>query len=477
MEIIGNSVTNNNMDGYGGGIYVGYSTYTDVGTVTLPADAKIYNNHALTAGDDIYVASGNGTVPSLTFGEVGSNWVLNDCEHFIDGWYQDGSGNRWVGHAETPEENNMELFPVEGSTTVTGLTALKAAHGEDYQKKTSLPGLEKKVETTNEEGETVWGDATSANANDKVNFQLTSNVPEDLLNYLMPEDAEDPKVDTPQNAALLAGDPLEGRGSYVLTFHDVMDGHLAFDANSVSVTIGSKPLDDEYYTVHVPGATHGEGEDAETCTFEITLDLVDLYNRGLITDEDISAATPITVTYTATLDKDVTAGEYLNTAWVSYPTDETEKDTVTVDTYDINIFKYDQSTSEGLNGAQFELYGAGAYTKDEEGNWTKVDGAEPIRTGIISGQDGYVTINGLAEGTYYLVETQAPEGYVASEKPLEIVIPEKADTENVVHVQFANSPIPHTGGMGTTMYTVGGTAILALGGALFVLNRKKLQQA
>ena len=38
---------------------------------------------------------------------------------------------------------------------------------------------------------------------------------------------------------------------------------------------------------------------------------------------------------------------------------------------------------------------------------------------------------------------------------------------------IANTLIPHTGGMGTTMFTVGGAAILAAAGALFVVTRRR----
>lgn len=55
LEIMGNHVTNDLLDGFGGGVYVGYGANYDP-TVTLPADAKIYNNHATVGGDDIYPA-------------------------------------------------------------------------------------------------------------------------------------------------------------------------------------------------------------------------------------------------------------------------------------------------------------------------------------------------------------------------------------------------------------------------------------
>ena len=132
LEITGNHVTHDLLDGYGGGIYVGYGDNYDP-TVVLPADAKIYNNHAITGGDDIYVSDGvNG--PSLTFGEVGEGWALDgdpDCTHDIDGWYDDSENARWEAHAANAADNHIIEFTgfTDGAATVTGLTALKAAHG------------------------------------------------------------------------------------------------------------------------------------------------------------------------------------------------------------------------------------------------------------------------------------------------------------------------------------------------------------
>lgn len=66
LEIMGNKVTHNLLDGYGGGLYVGYGDNYDP-EVILPANVKIYNNHALVGADDIYVSEGVDG-PSLTFG-------------------------------------------------------------------------------------------------------------------------------------------------------------------------------------------------------------------------------------------------------------------------------------------------------------------------------------------------------------------------------------------------------------------------
>lgn len=444
LEITGNQVTNNQLHGYGGGIYVGYGDNYDP-TVVLPADAKIYNNYATNGGDDIYVSQGkNG--PSLTFGKVGTDWVLDDCDHLIDGWYQDGENARWqVCNLPEGEERYAVEYPLESETvTVTGLTALKAAHGLEPKDKVSYPGLDKKVGDDGEEMNDVDVDAA---AGQKVNFKLTSNVPTDLLNYLNPEAVTPPFIDgeKPGTAEKVE---IEDRGEYVLTFHDKLNEKLINPENYV-VKIGDTELTTEQYKVLTP---------TDECSFEIALDLAALYEADVITDDDIENATFITVTYDATLSADATAGSYKNTAWVTAPKDwKTSEDIVYVNTYAIDIFKYDQADKTGLVGAEFTL-------TDAEG--TVIDT-------VTSGEDGHVVIDGLDAGTYTLTETKAPEGYVKSDTPLTIVIPDDADETFTVNVSFANSQIPHTGGTGTLMFTIGGAAIIATAGVLLLVSRKK----
>ena len=430
---------------HGGGIYNSGAS----ARLTLPSDAVIYNNHALTDGDDIY---NSGTIE---FGQVGSDWALDDCDHIIDGWYDDSDGARWKAHADTDagESNHIVEFTefTDGLATVTGLKALKAAHGEDAQDKTSYPGLDKSIVTDSGD---VKNDSVAAG--DTVNFKLTSNVPDDMSNYIIP-DVDDPDINT------LANVPVEDRGAYVMTIHDQMDDALVLDPESIVVTIGDTELAllDEYTITY--DVTH---EDNGVCDFEITLDLVGLYEMGAITDDDIENATPIVVTYSATLDENATAGDYINTAWVTYPEGQSSESVVTVKTYAISIFKYDQTDEDtGLEGAKFELY-------QKDGGGSVIASSKVTLT---SDKNGYAKADGLDAGTYYLKETKAPEGYVGSDQELTVVIPDKAGTNNIANVKFANSPVPHTGGMGTAMFTVGGAAILAVAGALFVTTRRKAE--
>mgnify|MGYP005758701563 CR=1 FL=1 len=324
--------------------------------------------------------------------------------------------------------------------------------------KTSYPALDKKVQTgTDAEGNPIWADADTAAAGTNVNFKLESTVPEDLLNYLNPDPVDPPEINGEPQGDPTEGDVPEGRGEYQLTFHDQMD-EAFINPDGFEVKIGDTTLTEGQYTLT-------QTDLADGCDFEITIDLVALY--GSVIDQDDLGVTPITVTYTATLAEGTTAGNYVNEAWVHYPDADSEHDTVTVKTFDITVFKYDQATAtgegdswtaKGLPGAIFTLY-------SDEDCTVVVDTAT-------SDNDGYATFTGLDAGTYYLKETAAPEGYVKSDKALEVTI--TVDTaDNTVSVSFANSLIPHTGGMGTTLFSIVGGVLIAMAGTIFVISRRK----
>ena len=346
-----------------------------------------------------------------------------------------------LGAAIDPDGDNE--YTVTAETEATG--------PETGDEKVSKPGLEKWIVLEN--GTEV--EADTAAAGDEVDFKLESNVPQDLLNYLEPDPADPPQV------AVNAIEP--NSGTYPLTFHDNMDEAFENPTNFV-VKVGDTVLTEGQYTLVTAGLTDG-------CDFEVTVDLAALYEAGLISEDDLGV-TPVTVTYTATLKEGTTAGDYYNTAWVSYPNSETEQDKVKVETFKIDVFKYDQADEKGLAGAEFALYDETAI--DQDGNL--IEGATPVLEGIVSGEDGHVVIDGLDAGKYALVETKAPDNYVKSDTPLMLTI-EAGIEPNVVNVKFANSKIPHTGGMGTTLFTIGGVVLLAAAGTLFVVSRRKQQHS
>ena len=121
-EIVTSRVpTNYSGSTYGGGIWAN-------GTVVLPSDAVIYNNHSLSAGDDIYLENG----ANITFGSVGNDWYLDgepDCTDKITGWFDDAKDTRWDAHQSDLDNNHIvEVDAGTYSNTEDGL-AIKAAHG------------------------------------------------------------------------------------------------------------------------------------------------------------------------------------------------------------------------------------------------------------------------------------------------------------------------------------------------------------
>ncbi len=119
-------ITNNgSKTEYGGGIQ-------NYGEIIISADAQLYNNHAKIAGDDIYNSTftkkGVTYKPSLTFAPVGKDWVLDDCNDPIVGWYHDGKEKRWNGDGKDTEYYTDE-YEVKAEAVSEAL-ALKAAHGQ-----------------------------------------------------------------------------------------------------------------------------------------------------------------------------------------------------------------------------------------------------------------------------------------------------------------------------------------------------------
>ena len=117
------SILQNYEKGNGGGIYNGAT-----GSLTLPSGAKIYNNIAAKAGDDIF-SLGKIVVPAT------GKWILDQNhdgvgDHSIAGWFEDGLGSdnpqRWQAHAED-EDANYIIGIEEGNFEIP--LALKAAHG------------------------------------------------------------------------------------------------------------------------------------------------------------------------------------------------------------------------------------------------------------------------------------------------------------------------------------------------------------
>ena len=118
LNLLAGSVRYNHAGNQGGGL-------CNKGTAIFSDDVELYNNHATSAGDDIYNADG----ATITFGPTGRGWELDgdpDCYDFIDGWYDDSEATRWSAHGDEADLHMVLVAPV---ASYTGPLSLKAAHG------------------------------------------------------------------------------------------------------------------------------------------------------------------------------------------------------------------------------------------------------------------------------------------------------------------------------------------------------------
>lgn len=187
------------------------------------------------------------------------------------------------------------------------------------------------------------------------------------------------------------------------------------------------------------------------------------------------------------------------------PGKDTIEDKAIVYTFKLNIIKKANSVNgAALGGVKFDLYkevpvgtaGAANTTEVKEAGldtsktWLKV--ASNLTT---DDKTGEVSRSGLANGTYYLVETKTVEGYNLLKAPVKVNLNVEyvtTTTENgVTKTEFTenNKPsdgthsetiinkkgfqLPTTGGMGTLLFSVIGVIVMIAAAFILLKGRKK----
>ncbi|MBQ2775436.1 MAG: LPXTG cell wall anchor domain-containing protein, partial [Clostridia bacterium] len=155
----------------------------------------------------------------------------------------------------------------------------------------------------------------------------------------------------------------------------------------------------------------------------------------------------------------------------------------------IDVDKYvTGNLSKKLAGATFKLY-----KKDGDNKLYYVNTNDTITWAAQGGTEyttddlGEVVFAGLGDGTYYLEETAAPTGYNLLKDAIEVVISDDTVTyENtadgikaasgVYDVAVANSRgalLPSTGGIGTYIFYILGTILIA-GAFILIVTKKRM---
>lgn len=337
--------------------------------------------------------------------------------------------------------------------------------------KGDLPTVDKKVQVNG-----TGQNATDAKIGDTLTFTLTSTIPD-----------------------------MSAYNTYTFNFKDTLSKGLTFE-QVTSVKVGDTTLTkDTDYTVTPPTAPNNT----------LTVAMNDFKAK-----QQANAGKKITVTYTATLNKDAVVGGAgnVNSATIQYSnnpstngTGESEPSKVRVFTYGFTVDKYTgknyDDTATRLAGAEFTLAHKGgtaisfvkvadSATQNAVYRVAKADEAGATTT-ITTPANGKVEFRGLENGEYTLTETKAPAGYNKLASAIGVKVDGQnngTDTTNatvtitynndngndynqtasngVIPVQNKSGAIlPGTGGMGTIAFTVIGVLVIALGVA-WTLKRK-----
>lgn len=357
------------------------------------------------------------------------------------------SGNTY----STVTFNSLKLGYYLADTSVGTLCSLNTTNPNAViEEKNDVPTIEKEVQ---EDSTGTWGEENTAQIGDTIAFKT-----------------------------VITAQP--GAEEYIL--HDEMSDGLTLDPDSIEAEADGISLTaDDEFTVVISGL-------GDNCDFHVIFDQDYL--------DTINAETIITVTYNAVLngDAEISADPNTNKTKLNYGEDsrlETTWDETKTYSFYFDIVKT-KTDNKLLDGAKFELYDAKEggnripLVKNSDGTYRVATKEEQEAPGFVSAEieaaNGRAAVKGLdADTTYWLEETQAPAGYNVLAERVEVAIADKnlsttltgdtwTDGDGGIHiVNETGALLPTTGGMGTTLFYIGGGALMAGAAVIFAIKKHK----
>ena len=290
---------------------------------------------------------------------------------------------------------------------------------------------------------------------------------------------------------------MENAVKYLIT--DQLDYRLSLKSGFKVAVARKTDRASKEAVILIPGTDYrvstGKGVDAagnEIDTF--TLDLTETGRKSVAAAASSGRADyELRVYFDAVIDQEAGMGmeipnqaklEYTNETGIEY---ESESDIPKVYTGGIQILKLDSGTEKALKDASFKIAREATPEEIAAGKAVTLTIEEAEKQVVFvsfytdekltekmyeatTREDGKIQMYGLAFGTYYIVETKAPEQYNLLTEPVEVQINDESHREErILKVYNMKFILPETGGMGTAVFTVlgisfiGGAMILAFG--------------
>lgn len=393
------------------------------------------------------------------------------------------------------------------------LTQYDASKGAEIAVKSAAPTVDKQVYDNDDKAATGdnngWGESADHAINETFQMKLIATIPadEDFAAYKAYKVAFHDTYNkgiTFENidSVTVAGKTVnagEANTDYQLA-SNTTNRTLDITINDIvpAITAASKKLGTDEITVEVIYNVH-LNEDAAT---------VNASASGLSTSYDNVNGVYLEYSNNPNWNGSGTATPGEDTPGGDESTGETPKDYVWVFTYESNNKKFDDA-NKPLTGAKFQILNADgtAIKLIDDGTGTYVvakqslalstsEGASPkiVDTMVSTGTDAKFNIKGLDAGTYTLVETEAPKGYkVAADTVFHISATHAEQTSNAEKadvtlatgegnslnhkiVDSSSSKLPSTGGVGTTLFVLGGGCMAGLAG-IYLISKKRAKDA